>query len=153
MPDSVTLRYLPFEAGRQVFGIRMSDVVAVRRLTSTPTHTKQVDGETPEENSLPVIDLCHLLWGEKATGQNQPVIIISAGNATAALLVDSVMPIRTADDNYNYPYPKLARFENCFFDRVVNEQEGLVLLFDVVRLLDRLGAASPTLLSEGVYAG
>ncbi len=160
MADSDLLRYLPLEVGGQVFGIRMADVIAVRRLDA-PAHTKQVDAgaeatsepEAQVDGNLPVIDLRHLLWREKTTGRNRPVIVISSGAKAAALLADSVMPIRTADVESSQPYPKLAHFENCFFDRVVRDQEGLVLLFDVPLLLDRLGAASPTLIAEGEYGG
>jgi chemotaxis signal transduction protein len=159
MAESDSLRYLPLEIGNQIFGIRMNDVIAVRRLAA-PDHTTQVEAAPAAETAanaegassdLPVIDLRHLLWKEKTTGKNKPVIIVSSGNKAAALLVDSAMPIRSADEENSQPYPKLARFENCFFDRVVREQEGLVLLFDVPLLLNKLGAASPTLIAEGEY--
>lgn len=161
MPESDSLSYLPLEIGNQIFGIRMSSVLEVRRLTA-PDNTKQMKSEpaaatalieTEASDELTIIDLRYLLWKEKTTGRNKPVVIISLGDKTAALLIDSVMPIRSADGESSQPYPNLARFENCFFDTVVRDQEGLVLLFDVPRLLDRLGAASPALVTGGAYAG
>lgn len=148
------LRYLPIELSGQVFGIPMSDVVAIERAHRDSPSTESTSSEDGEQvgSGAPIVDMRYLFLGESPPDHGRYVVILSAPIGSCAVLVDAVQPTCTAHASVRRVLPSLLASAGCPFGSVVLEHDGPVLIIDTSRLMERMRQVAPELIMERTYA-
>lgn len=147
------LHYLPVELSGQIFGIPMSDVVAVERAQSDMGEASEPEANARAGACVPVIDLRCLFGGQSPPERTRPhVLILSTQIGSCAVLVDGVRPTRIADATTRHRLPALATATGCPFSGIVFDSDAPVLIIDTLRLVKYLRQVAPELVPECAHA-
>ncbi len=135
-----------FALGDVTYGLRVEAVEAIIKMqpiTRVPKTPAYIRGVTNLRGAvLPVVDLNRRLGRSQAPENSETrIIVVRSPIGLAGLVVDRVDSVRQVPASLIEPPPPMARTDNTAYLRgVARLEEGLVLLLDLERLLQNLGA-------------
>lgn len=135
-----------FALGEVAYGLRVEAVEAIIKMqpiTRVPKTPAYIRGVTNLRGAvLPVVDLNRRLGRSQAPENSETrIIVVRSPIGLAGLVVDRVDSVRQVPASLIEPPPPIARTDNTAYLRgVARLEEGLVLLLDLERLLQNLGA-------------
>ncbi len=150
---SHTEQFLVFLLGEQTFGLPIAAVTEVAmlpaKLTKLPNAPAFIEGVMSlRGQAVPVIDQRLRFLGDAASGRQRRVVIVAVGATQTGFVVDAVSGVLRVPLSELRPAPKLGVDSTRVFDRVVNTEDGIVLVVDPSELLNRAERDTLTAMSR-----
>ncbi|GAB4263517.1 MAG: chemotaxis protein CheW [Deferrisomatales bacterium] len=132
-----------FRVGEEEFGVDILSVREIHRVmdvTRVPHAPEFVDGVVNLRGQVvPVVDLRKRFGLEPAApGRSTRIVVVELGTVVVGFLVDAVCQVRrVAADALDAPPPLVAGLAREYIEAVARVEDGLLILLDLRRLLDR----------------
>lgn len=142
------LGLLQFEVGRQVFAIAVGDLAGVEQRHDLAPAEFDLAGTDQRSTHAPLIDVGELFFGHSHIMEGGSVLVAKTATHLAALLVDRVLPGTVVPGIQRHPLPAALAPFALPFSGLFFKPDQWVLIVDTARLLDMIGARSPSALVE-----
>ena len=136
-----TMQLVSFHLADEMFGIeitRVREIILMCEITRVPQTPHYVEGLINLRSTvIPVIDLRARfgLPGGEVTGESR-IMVVNVGNKTVGITVDAVDEVlRISEDQIAPAPPTVAGLGNEYLDGLVKQDDRLLILLDIDKLL------------------